>query len=427
MVLDICGTAHSGKEKDTSMKPFSLLIKPASADCNLRCAYCFYIEKADLYPRSSTHRMSDQVLDRLIHTYMRTSQPQYSFAWQGGEPTLMGVDFYRRVTELQVKHGFSGASVANHLQTNAVLMSDELAEHLSNYNFLVGVSLDGPAEIHDQFRTFQNGKGSHSEVMRGLDVLRRHNVETNILTLVTAVNSNRGGEVYDYLVDQGIFYHQYIPCVEFGENGFPMPYALTPEVWGEFLCTIFDHWVADKSRRVSVRYFDALLHHLIIGDDIICHIGSNCNQYFLVEHNGDVYPCDFFAQSDLRLGNLCKDSWTDLSNSRIYKQFGNDKLDFHEDCNHCKYLQLCNGDCLKHRLNYGVQSPNHKSWLCNGYKMFFKHALPELQDLAREIRHLRNLSQVSTDNPSSQAKVGRNQPCPCGSELKYKKCCGAAH
>ena len=197
--------AYSTMKKTKNIKPFSLLIKPASADCNLRCAYCFYIEKADLYPRSSTHRMSDEVLDKLIHSYMRTPQPQYGFAWQGGEPTLMGVDFYRRVTQLQTKYGYYGASVANHLQTNAVLMNDELAEHLFQYNFLVGVSLDGPAEIHDQFRTFQNGNGSHAQVMKGLDVLRRHNVETNILTLVTSVNSNKGGEVYDYLVDQGIF------------------------------------------------------------------------------------------------------------------------------------------------------------------------------------------------------------------------------
>ena len=407
-------------------KPFSLLIKPASADCNLRCAYCFYIEKASLYPQSSAHRMSDQVLDRLIHTYMRTTQPQYGFAWQGGEPTLMGVDFFRRVTQLQAKHGFSGASVANHLQTNAVLMSDEFAEHLSTYNFLVGVSLDGPAEIHDRFRTFQSGKGSHAQVVKGLDILRRHNVETNILTLVTSINSNRGRDVYNYLVDRGIFYHQYIPCVEFDENGSAMPFALSPEAWGEFLCTVFDHWIADKSRRVSVRYFDALLHYLVTGDHIICHTGRTCNQYFLVEHNGDVYPCDFFAQSDLRLGNVCKDSWTDLSTTVRYRQFGNDKLNYHEDCSHCKYLQVCNGDCLKHRLNYGTHSPNQKSWLCNGYKMFFNHALPKLRDMAKEIQQLRKLSEVSPNPHRPQGKVGRNQPCPCGSGMKYKKCCGAA-
>ena len=355
---------------------------------------------------------------------MRTSQPQYSFAWQGGEPTLMGVDFYRRVTQLQAKYGYYGASVANHIQTNAVLMNDELAEHLFQYNFLVGVSLDGPAEFHDRFRTFQNGNGSHAQVMKGLDVLRRHNVETNILTLVTSVNSNKGGEVYDYLVDQGIFYHQYIPCVEFGGKNLPMPYALTPEAWGEFLCTVFDHWSADKTRRVSVRYFDALLHYLVTKDHIICHTGTKCNEYFLVEHNGDVYPCDFFAQSDLRLGNVRKDSWSDLINSNKYMRFGGNKQDYNQACNCCAYLQLCHGDCLKHRLNHGAHSPKQKSWLCDGYKMFFNHAYPTLQKMAAEIRQLRSLSSSPENHLiPQQVKLGRNQSCPCGSGLKYKKCC----
>ncbi|MBU2643809.1 anaerobic sulfatase maturase [bacterium] len=411
-------------KKSTPIKPFSLLIKPASADCNLRCAYCFYTEKAELYPGSAVHRMSDPVLEKLISSYMGTDQPQYAFAWQGGEPALMGVDFYRRVTELQSRYGFAGASVANHLQTNAVLMTDELAEHLAGYNFLVGVSLDGPAEIHDHFRTFQNGEGSHAQVMRGLGVLRRHNVETNILTLVTSVNAGKGREVYDYLVGQGIFYHQYIPCVEFDGRSRLMPYALSPEAWGEFLCTIFDHWIADTSRQVSVRYFDALLQYLVTGERIICHMTRNCNLYFMVEHNGDVYPCDFFAQRDLLLGNVCNDSWPKLLDSRRYKKFGIDKSNWHTDCDRCPYLQLCAGDCLKHRLNHGTQTPQQKSWLCAGYKMFFSHALQRLQNMATEIRNRNNFTDASTSRFIQPVKISRNQSCPCGSGLKYKKCCG---
>jgi len=414
-------------KKAIDIKPFSLLIKPASADCNLRCTYCFYIEKASLYPRSSTHRMSNQVLDKLISTYMNTTQPQYAFAWQGGEPTLMGVDFYRRVTQLQAKYGFSGASVANHLQTNAVLMTNELAAHLSQYNFLVGVSLDGPAEIHDRFRTYQNGNGSHAQVMKGIEVLRRHQVETNILTLVTSTNAGKGRELYDYLVDQGIFYHQYIPCVEFDDKGVPMTYALRPEEWGEFLCTVFDRWSGDNTRRVSVRYFDALLQYLVTGDHIICHMNRKCNQYFMVEHNGDVYPCDFFAKSDLRLGNICNDSWHNLLTTQRYKTFGSYKSNWHEDCDNCPYLQVCSADCLKHRLNHGRHSPDQKSWLCKGYKMFFNHALQQLQDMAVEIRKHNSLQHAASNNSIPQVKVGRNQTCPCGSGRKYKKCCGITH
>ena len=394
----------------TNIKPFSLLIKPASADCNLRCTYCFYIDKSKLYPRSTTHRMSNQVLEKLISSYMHTLQPQYAFAWQGGEPTLMGIDFYRKVTQLQIQYGFSGASVANHLQTNAVLMTDELAAHLYRYNFLVGVSLDGPADIHNYFRKYKTGKGSHAQVIRGLEVLRRNKVDTNILTLITAISAGQGKRLYDYLVDQGIFYHQYIPCVEFNNKGLPMPYALTPEAWGEFLCTVFDRWSSDSTRQISVRYFDALLHYLVTGDHIICHMNQECNQYFMVEHNGDVYPCDFFAENDLRLGNICNDSWQDLLNSQQYNKFGNSKSNWHEDCCHCQYLRLCSGDCIKHRVNDNLQGINKKSWLCRGYKMFFNHALRKLQDMALEIKKCYSTFDVDimkSPRPESGARSSR--------------------
>lgn len=407
-----------------NIQSFSLLIKPASADCNLRCAYCFYLEKAELYPTTSTHRMSDKALEMLISSYMHTPQPQYAFAWQGGEPTLMGDAFFQRVTDLQTKYGFSGASVANHLQTNAVLMTDKLAEHLFTFNFLVGVSLDGPAEIHDRFRRFINGDGSHSQVLKGINTLRRHCVDTNILTLVTSINANKGKVVYDYLVDQGIFYHQYIPCVEFDRTGHLMPYSLRPESWGEFLCTIFDHWSSDQTRRVSVRYFEALLQYFVTGDRIICHMGEKCNLYFMVEYNGDVYPCDFFAKSDLRLGNVQNDSWQDLLNVSKFIKFGKAKSSFHEDCCQCAYLQVCSGDCLKHRLNHGTHSPKQKSWLCSGYKLFFNHALPKLKGMAAEIRQQMSFPEISAKNNSLAHKVGRNHICPCGSGHKYKKCCG---
>jgi uncharacterized protein len=411
-------------KKFENTQAFSLLIKPASADCNLRCAYCFYLEKAALYPSCASHRMTDKVLETLIGTYMRTRQPQYAFAWQGGEPTLMGEAFFHRVTELQTKHGFSGASVANHLQTNAVLMTGKLAEHLARYNFLVGVSLDGPAYIHDCFRKFSNGIGSHAKVVQGIRVLRRHSVETNILTLVTSCNASKGREVYEYLVDEGFFYHQYIPCVEFDRNGQLLPYSLSPEAWGEFLCTIFDYWSADPAKRVSVRYFDALLQFLVNGERTICHMGRKCNNYFLVEYNGDVYPCDFFAEKALRLGNVQNDSWQKLLNVSPFVAFANDKSRLPEDCCQCAYHHLCSGDCLKHRLQYGTKSPLQKSWLCSGYKMFFNHALPKLTSIAEKIRQRINSPIISGDSKEAVQKVGRNQLCPCGSGFKYKRCCG---
>jgi uncharacterized protein len=408
------------------MKPFSLLIKPASADCNLKCAYCFYIEKSSLYPGTSAHRMSDETLETLIRGYMRTPQPQYAFAWQGGEPTLMGVDFFQRVTDLQVKHARAGSSIANHLQTNAIWVDDALAAHLARYQFLVGVSLDGPAELHDCYRTFPGGNGTHAQVLKGVRTLRHHRVEINVLTLVSMGNADKAKDVFQYLTDQGFTYHQYIPCVEFDKKGRLMPYALTPQAWGDFLCTIFDQWVASNPEKVSVRYFDALLLYLVNGNYNICHMDNSCNQYFLVEYNGDVYPCDFFAEPGLKLGNACRDSWKELLASPVYRRFSEGKSAWNTDCDRCTYLDVCSADCLKHRLTFGDGRSRQKSWLCDGYRMFFDHALVKLRELASEIRYRQAALKPAAANDRAAGKIGRNQPCPCKSGKKFKRCCGTA-
>ena len=233
---------------------FSLLVKPASADCNLRCAYCFYLDRSALYPETKVHRMSHSVLERMISSYMSTDQTVYSFGWQGGEPALMGVEFFRDTTDLQKKYGRPGAVVSNGLQTNATLINDDFAAHLSEYRYLVGVSIDGPAEIHNRYRQYATGKASHTAVLRGIDCLNRHNVEFNALVLVSSANVKRAREVYHYLRDHGINYHQYIPCVEFDVNGQLLPYSITGREWGDFLCEIFDEWIMRDRRQVSRRW-----------------------------------------------------------------------------------------------------------------------------------------------------------------------------
>jgi len=243
------------------MNPFSLLIKPASADCNLRCEYCFYLDRSELYPETKKHRMSQEVLERMISSYMALPQQQYTFGWQGGEPTLMGVEFFREAVRLQKKHGRMGAIVANGLQTNATLIDDEFAAHLAKYNFLVGVSIDGPEELHNTYRKNAGGGGSHADVMRGVESLKRNNAEFNVLVLVNKANVRQARRVYRYLCENGIFHHQYIPCVEFDENGELLPFAINGGEWGDFLCELYDLWLPDDTRRVSIRYFDALLPH----------------------------------------------------------------------------------------------------------------------------------------------------------------------
>lgn len=413
------------------MPPFSLLIKPASADCNLRCDYCFYLDKKSIYPRQAKHRMTDEVLERMVSSFLATDQPNYSFGWQGGEPTLMGVDFFRRVTELQQKYGHPGAQISNGLQTNATLIDDEFAAHLGKYRFLVGVSLDGPQEVHDKYRLYSDGRGSHADVMRGIRSLRKHGVEFNVLVLVSKSNVNRPREIYNYLKDQGFYYQQYIECVEFDDRGSLMPYAIEPEEWGEFLCAVYDEWSNEDTYRVSIRRFDSIVGKMVDGAVRACNMGENCRQYFVVEHNGDIYPCDFFVEPRLLLGNVMKDRWETLHRHPLYQEFGKRKQLYAQECRECQFLDFCHGDCPKNRMRPPSPDPRQLSHLCRGWKMFYKHALPGLQKLAEDVKRQQQQQQSPAaagqgggNFQGGNRKTGRNEPCPCGSGRKYKNCCG---
>ena len=405
------------------MKHFTLLIKPSSADCNLRCEYCFYLPRSELYPETSRHRMPDEVLEAMVSGYMATDQPQYVFGWQGGEPLLMGEEFFRKVTELQKEHGKSGAVVANGLQTNATLVTDGLAAHLAKYKFLTGVSLDGPEEVHDRFRLTVDGRGSHASVMTGLERLRKAGVEVNALVLVSKANVSRGAEVYRWLTGQDLLYHQYIPCVEFDEQGRLTRHSVTGEEWGEFLCAIYDEWRAGDERTVSVRAFDSVMMRYFDGSRNICRMGRDCRHYFVVEWNGDVYPCDFFVDRELRLGNVREDSWEGLLASEAFAEFGLRKSRWNDRCEGCEVLDLCAGDCLKHRPPRGGD-PHSLSTLCAGWNRFFNHAAAGLKTLAGEERSRRDDARRGEIASKATARgVRRNDPCPCGSGRKFKQCC----
>ncbi len=402
---------------------FSLLIKPASADCNCACTYCFYLDRAALYPHTISHRMNDEVLERLIASFMATAQPQYAFGWQGGEPTLMGLAFFERVVELQKRYGVQGSSVANGLQTNGLRIDQPFARHLARYRFLTGVSLDGPAEIHNRYRTLAGGGESHQGVMRGIRHLRECGAEFNILTLVSQANVSRAREVYRYLGEHGFMHQQYIPCDEVDEQGRRLPFAISGEQWGDFLCELFDQWYAGDTRRVSIRLFDAILSRLVDNQYAVCHMDRQCSHYFVVEYNGDVYPCDFFVEADLRLGSIMDSSWDSLRHSRIYREFSNRKKAWAAACESCPYAPFCHGDCPKNRRGMYAGDPRTLSRLCAGWKQFYGHALPAFKKLAEKIRSERSrLEAARAGAPPSPP--GRNDPCPCGSGKKYKHCCG---
>ncbi|KKK40402.1 MAG: Anaerobic sulfatase-maturating enzyme [Candidatus Lokiarchaeum sp. GC14_75] len=400
------------------MKSFSLLIKPASADCNLRCQYCFYIDHLKI---AENHpRMSENILDSMIEGYLQTNQNNnYAFGWQGGEPTLMGLKFFKKVVELQTKHAPPNAVISNGLQTNGTLITNEMAEFFAEYKFLLGVSLDGPEHLHDFYRKTISRKPTHSLVLRGINRLKKYNVEFNILTLINNNTVKKASEIYQYLKSQGFFYHQYIPCVEFDEKGKPKPFSITGADWGDFLCDLFEEWIKEDITKISIRLFDSILNYLVSGTYSVCFMGNNCCQYFVVEYDGKVYPCDFFVRKDLLLGNVKTHSWGDFFESPTFHTFGIQKARFNKMCKNCPFINLCHGDCQKHRHNL-PKSSQSLSILCKGWKKFYVNCLPQFKVLVEQIMSNKEL------NSSFQIKVkkiGRNSICPCKSGKKYKECC----
>jgi len=365
------------------MNDFSLLIKPSAADCNLKCAYCFYIGRQRL---TGPHpRMSDEILEKTIASYLGSRQRvSYSFSWQGGEPALMGPAFFKKVVKLQMRYAPPRAVICNGFQTNGTLITDELAAFLAQYQFLFGVSLDGPAQLHDHYRKTAAGANTHASVLRGIERLRKHGVDFNVLALVNDKTVKQPREIYGYFKNQGFFHQQYVPCVELDPSGRALPCSVSGAAWGEFLCAIFDRWIAEDVGRISIRLFDSILEYLLSGKRNACTMGTDCRQYFVVEYDGSVYPCDFFVRDEWCLGNVASGSWRDFLQSPLYRQFGIEKARWADDCRGCPHLSLCQGDCPKFRPV--VAGARGKSLLCQGWQAFYAHAVPRLAQLADTLK-----------------------------------------
>jgi uncharacterized protein len=428
------GKRKKSAARTKTVSPFTLLIKPAGPDCNLRCSYCFYLPKQALFPPSagerleeereggaprSFHRMSDEVLELLIRSYLQTPQPHYVFNWQGGEPTLMGLDFFRRAVELQRKYAPAGASVTNTLQTNGTLIDGEWARFLAEHSFLTGVSLDGPAEIHDAYRRDSSGQGSFSRVMGGIEQLRSSGAEFNILTMVTSRSAAEAGGIWAFFRKERFRYQQYIPCVEFDSRDQPLPYTVSGEEWGRFLLDIFKAWYPRDVRRVSVRNFDTIINFLAAGEYHSCTMRGTCDAYFVVEHDGGVYPCDFFVEPRYRLGTVQESSWAELQSSPLYRGFGAQKSRWNAACGSCEYLDYCSGDCLKMRLR-SERDPQRISWLCRGHHLFLRETLPRFTELARQAREQVLGLEGNTELPPVSREPA--EACFCGSGKKHRNC-----
>ena len=399
------------------------MTKPIGPICNLGCRYCFYLEKENLFPHNENFRMTDEVLEEYVKQYIGAQMVhEVTFAWQGGEPTLMGVKFFRKVVELQKKYA-AGHVISNALQTNGTLLDDEWGEFLAENRFLVGLSIDGPAKLHDAYRVTKKGGGTYGDVLRGLRVLKKHGVEFNTLTVVNRANSQKPLEVYRFLRDLGSGFIQFIPLVERladqeakalgldlavppradqeGQVRMPVTeWSVEPRQLGKFFCEIFDEWAKRDVGRTFVQLFDVTLGNWAGAGGSLCVFSETCGSALAMEHNGDVYSCDHYVYPRYKLGNVLNASLGEMVGSEFQRQFGEDKKStLPAYCRSCDVRHLCHGECPKHRF---IRTPDGEAGLnyfCSAYKMFFAHSRPAMQRMAALLREGRAPAEIMSERP----------------------------
>jgi uncharacterized protein len=448
------GLANSPTMRRQTPGYFHVLGKPTGAVCNLDCTYCFFLSKEALYPESD-FRMKDDLLELYIRQLMESQPEAVSVTWQGGEPTLMGLDFFRRTVELVEKYRKPGQRVEHSMQTNGTRLDDAWCAFLKEHNFLIGLSVDGPRALHDKYRVDKGGKGTFDQVMRGWELLKKHGVECNVLCTVHAGNEDHALEVYQFFRDgMGARFLQFIPIVE-RVNADMVPIAnlgwgsrgggarplytqagnqvtersVRPEQLGQFLIAIFEEWVRHDIGKVYVQLFDVTLG-AHVGQYSLCVFSPTCGDAVALEHTGDLYSCDHFVEPDFRLGNIREEHMADLVASARQRKFGADKRDtLPKYCRECDVRFACNGGCPKDRFIATPDGEPGINYLCAGYKEFFEHVGEPMQVMARLLKADRPPAAImhiyaeADERWRAEAKkVGRNEACPCGSGRKVKNC-----
>jgi uncharacterized protein len=424
-----------------------VLAKPTGAACNLACAYCFFLDKELLYP-DSRFRMSDEVLEAYIRQLIEAHRSNdVTVAWQGGEPTLMGVDFYRRAIELQKKHARPGMQFENTMQTNGTLLDDEWCAFFKENDYLVGISIDGPRHLHDAYRLDKGGGPTFDRVMRGLRLLQKHGVEYNVLVAVNRTNADYPLEVYRFLRDEArTTWIQLIPVVErIDEAGQTIcqrgtrisERSVRPEQFGRFLIQIFDEWVRHDVGKVYVQTFEAAVRNwLRMPSSGMCVFEETCGLGLALEHNGDLYSCDHFVEPDYLLGNIMETQMVDMATSERQHRFGLDKRAvLPRYCRECDVLFACHGECPKNRFRTTPDGEPGLNHLCAGWKAFFHRIDEPVQMMATLMRMGRPASEVMAllarreaewQKALAQARARKrfDDPCPCGSGLTFGECHG---
>lgn len=382
------------------VRPLYVMAKPAGARCNLRCAYCYYLEKSNLYPTAPAQTMNDDLLERFIRDYI-AAQPsaEVAFAWHGGETLLRSRDFYRRVIELQRRYG-ADRRIENSIQTNGTLLDDAWCAFFRENGWLVGISLDGPPEVHDRYRRDRQGGPTFEATMRGVRLLQKHGVEWNALAVVNRFNADDPVGFYRFFRSIGCRFLQFTPVVErilshddgrqlasAADTGAPLAdFSVTPEQWGRFTCTLFDEWVMQDVGRIFVQLFDATLANWVGEAPGVCSLSKSCGHAGALEFNGDLYACDHFVFPEYRLGNILETPLTELMRGERQTAFGDAKLrSLPTQCRRCRYLFACNGECPRNRFERTRDGEPGLNYLCKGYQRFFRHVEPYMDFMRGEL------------------------------------------
>jgi uncharacterized protein len=358
-----------------------VMAKPGGPRCNLRCAYCYYLDKEKIF-LPGPHRMPEELLEKfIIQRFEASPGPNTHFEWHGGEPTLLGLEYFRTIAQLQRKHVPPGQTVSNGLQTNGLLIDDEWAAFLASEGFSVGLSLDGPIDLHDCFRKTAGGVPTHTGVVGAFHLLKKHRVFCNALCVLHSVNATAPDRVYDFFRDIGATYLQFLPLVNAAAA------SAAPLDIGAFLCRIFDRWINEDVGRVVVQIFDEALRPIYGVPHALCVHRETCGDVAVLEHDGSVYACDHFVDTEHVLGNINREKLFDLTSGHAMAGFGNAKRDkLPRVCRECEALSFCNGGCPKDRTTKAPDGESGLNYLCSAYKMFFHHSRPELTRLAAHMK-----------------------------------------
>lgn len=375
-------------------RPLYVMLKPVGAVCNLRCKYCYYLEKKDLYPDARNFVMSEELLEEFIKQYLGAqTMSQVLFTWHGGETLMRNISFYKKALALQKKYG-RGCSISNCLQTNGTLLTDEWCRFFKENNFLIGISVDGPQHCHDKYRRTLDDRPSFYQVMKGVELLKKHGVEFNIMGVVNDYNSDYPLQFYHFFKSIDCHYIQFTPIVE-QIDGKPARWNVRSRAWGDFLIAIFDEWIRNDVGDYYIQYFDSTLANWVGQEPGVCTLSKTCGQSGVMEFNGDVYSCDHMVYPQYKLGNIKTKTLTQMMYSRQQQQFGNDKYDsLPAQCRSCKYLFACNGECPKNRIIQTIDGESGLNYLCQGYYKFFNHVAPYMDFMKNELLNRRPPSNV---------------------------------